>query len=288
MIRRAAIRALRLTGATGGAPREDHRACARPQASGRRRTLGPRRTAPCVATARRRFLARRAALQRFVRRSSFGRRAGRRRPRRPAAATWRPFEAARHSGPGNRSPPAARRWRAAGGDHFPDAAPARPAGGGGPSRRAPAPRSAPPRPLHPWPGPGSARPRPRTAPAGSAGGAKFSPAAAGDAFAARLARAGAPGAPSEAPRAPRGAPGPRRPRRPRPRPRGHPISRASQEREGCVRRARRRFCSGSALAPEPGVLAIARARAIHEWGRRWSATALQWRKCEHGGEPGLI
>ena len=58
-------------------------------------------------------------------------------------------------------------------------------------------------------------------------GAQFSPAAAGDAFAARLARAGAPGAPSEATQAPQGSPGPYRTRRPRPRPRGHPISRTS-------------------------------------------------------------
>ena len=57
--------------------------------------------------------------------------------------------------------------------------------------------------------------------------AQVSPAAAGDAFAARLARAGAPGAPSEATQAPQGSPGPYRTRRPRPRPRVHPISRTS-------------------------------------------------------------
>ena len=74
-----------------------------------------------------------------------------------------------------------------------------PAAGRAPSRRAPAPRSAPPRPLHTWRAPGSALTRGRL-PRARAAGAKFSPAAAGDAFAARLARTGAPrGAPTAAP-----------------------------------------------------------------------------------------
>jgi len=73
-------------------------------------------------------------------------------------------------------------------------------------------------------------------PRARAAGAQFSPAAAGDAFAARPARAGAPEAPSEATRAPRGAPGPRRPRRPRPRPRARgPDSARSSANSSCPR-----------------------------------------------------
>ena len=35
------------------------------------------------------------------------------------------------------------------------------------------------------------------------------------------------------------------------------------------------FLQRKDLAPEPGVLTIDRTRYIHEWGRRWSATALK-------------
>ena len=86
-------------------------------------------------------------------------------------------------------------------------------------------------------------------------------------------RAPAPGRRGDA--GPRGAPEPRRPRRPRPRPRGHPISRASQNaRAACaafLQRFRRRTRAGRAES---------RSRLlIREWGRRWRATALERRKC---------
>ena len=178
----------------------------------------------------------------------------------------RPFEAARRPRPGKWSPPrgeprrtgrrpldAARRLR-------------RPAAGRGPSRRAPAPRSAPPRPLHPWRGPGSARPRPRTAPAGSG--------SAGDAFVARLARAGRRG------RHPRRR---RRRRVPGPLPNAAPAPAAARapdiahivKMRGARSARAAAFLQRKDLAPEPGVLTIDRTRYIHEWGRRWSATALK-------------
>ena len=137
-----------------------------------------------------------------------------------------------------------------------------PAAGRAPSRRAPAPRSAPPRPLHTWRAPGSARPHPRTAPAGSGGRREIFPGGR------RRRVRGAVGAHRGAPGgADRGA-----------RARGRAGTRYRAHRKTRGLRARR-FCSGSGVAPEPGVLAIDRARSIHEWGRRWRATALERRKC---------
>ena len=108
--------------------------------------------------------------------------------------------------------------------------------------------------------------------------AQVSPAAAGDAFAARLARAGAPGRRGRRPRRRGRRVAPRGPADRGARARGRAGTRYRAHRKTRGLRARR-FCSGSGVAPEPGVLAIDRARSIHEWGRRWRATALERRKC---------
>ena len=143
------------------------------------------------------------------------------------------------------------------------------------SQRAPAPRSAPPRPLHPWRGPGSARPRPRTAPAGSGGRREMFPGgrrrrvrgavgARRGAGGAIRGDAGAAGLPGPLPNA---APAPAAARAP-------DIAHIVKMRG--LRSARAAaFLQRKDLAPEPGVLTIDRTRYIHEWGRRWSATALK-------------
>ena len=106
------------------------------------------------------------------------------------------------------------------------------------------------------------RPHPRTAPAGSGGRREIFPGGR------RRRVRGAVGAHRGAPGgADRGA-----------RARGRAGTRYRAHRKTRGLRARR-FCSGSGVAPEPGVLAIDRARSIHEWGRRWRATALERRKC---------